>query len=151
MAGGAANVAVALFGDDASENLVVLPADVNSYGLLDAGVGVTGTDNPLEGLAGLLVVRDDPTMRIPGALDALRNIDTVVVIDNVLHETAKRASAVIAEGRAYASQGTYTQGDYREGGLALPACLRPAYRRGSPPCRPRLRKSDDRPGAGWRR
>ena len=113
MAGGAANVAVALFGDAASENLVVLPADVNTYGLLDAGVGATGTDNPLEGLAGLLVVRDDPTMRIPGALDALGNIGTVVVIDNVLHETAKRASAVIAEGRAYASQGTYTQGDFR--------------------------------------
>ena len=29
------------------------------------------------------------------------------------HETAKRATAVLAEGRSYASRGTYTQGDFR--------------------------------------
>ena len=62
MAAGAANVAIALFGDAASENLVVLPAEVNIHGLLDQGVGANGAGNPLEGLAGLLVVRDDPTM-----------------------------------------------------------------------------------------
>src|SRR5690606_1840723 len=38
MAGGAANLAVALFGDRASENLVVLPPEVNGWGLLDQGV-----------------------------------------------------------------------------------------------------------------
>lgn len=113
MAGGAANIAVALFGGAASDHLVVLPAEVNVHGLLDQGVGVQGGPDPLAGLAGLLVVRDDPTMRLPGAVAAIERIGTVVVLDNVLHETAKRAVAVIAEGRAYASQGTYTQGDFR--------------------------------------
>jgi predicted molibdopterin-dependent oxidoreductase YjgC len=113
MAGGATNVAVALFGEKAAENLVVLPAEVNVHGLLDQGIAVDGALDPLAGLAGLLVVRDDPTMRLPGAVEALAATGTVVVIDNVLHETARRASVVLAEGRAYASSGTYTQGDFR--------------------------------------
>ncbi|MBI5949713.1 MAG: (2Fe-2S)-binding protein [Chloroflexi bacterium] len=113
MAGGAANLAVALFGNAASENLVVLPTEANVNGLLDVGVAASGGDDPLAGLAGLLVVRDDPTMRLPGAAEALAKIGTIVVIDNVLHETAKRAAVVIAEGRAYASRGTYTTGGFR--------------------------------------
>lgn len=113
MAGGAANLAVALFGAEASAHLVVLPVEVNVHGLLDVGVAATGAADPLAGLAGLLVVRDDPTMRLPGAVEALAGVGTVVVIDNVMHETAKRAAVVIAEGRAYTSSGTYTQGDFR--------------------------------------
>jgi hypothetical protein len=113
MAGGAANIAVALFGEAAAEHLVVLPAEVNVHGLLDRGVGLGGSANPLEGLAGLLLVRDDPTMRLPGATEALARIGTVVVVDNVAQPAAKGAAAVIAEGRAYASRGTYTQGDFR--------------------------------------
>jgi predicted molibdopterin-dependent oxidoreductase YjgC len=113
MAGGAANLAIALFGEQASTNLVVLPPEVNVHGLLDVGVAVNGASDPLEGLAGLLIVREDPTMRLAGAAEALAKIETVVVIDNVMHPTAKRASVVIAEGRAYASNGTYTQGDFR--------------------------------------
>ena len=113
MAGGAANLAVALFGAEASSSLVVLPPEVNVHGLLDLGIGATGAANPLEGLSGLLVVRDDPTIRLPGAAEALAGIETIVVLDDVLHETAKRASVVIADARAYASDGTYTQGDFR--------------------------------------
>ncbi len=113
MAGGAANLAVSLFGADASKSLVVLPPEVNVHGLLDQGIAAEGSANPIEGAAGVLVIRDDPTMRLPGAADALAGMDAVVVVDNVLHETAKRATAVIAEGRAYASNGTYTQGDFR--------------------------------------
>jgi len=113
MAGGAANLAVALFGAEASSSLVVLPPEVNVHGLLDLGIGATGAANPLEGLSGLLVVRDDPTIRLPGAAEALAGIETIVVLDDVLHETAKRASVVIAAARAYASDGTYTQGDFR--------------------------------------
>lgn len=112
MAGGAANLAIALFGDEAANNLVIFPPEVNVNGLLDCGVGVEGGANPLEGLAGLLVFRDDPAMRLPGAVEALAGIETVVVIDGVLHETARRAAAVIAEGRAYASEGTYTQAGF---------------------------------------
>ena len=113
MAGGAANLAVALHGEAASDHLVVAPPEVNTHGLLDVGVAVEGNDNPLEGLTGLLVVRDDPTMRLPGAATALEGLDALVVIDNVAHETAKRATAVLAEGRSYASRGTFTQGDFR--------------------------------------
>ncbi|MCZ7576261.1 MAG: 2Fe-2S iron-sulfur cluster-binding protein [Dehalococcoidia bacterium] len=118
MAGGAANLAISLFGSGASKNLVVLPPEVNVHGLLDQGIAAEGSDNPLAGATGVLVIRDDPTMRLPGAAGALAGMDAVVVIDNVLHETAKRATAVIAEGRAYASNGTYTQGDFRVQRLA---------------------------------
>ena len=113
MAGGAANLAVALWAERASEFLVELPAEVNIHGLLDIGVGVEGALNPLDGLSGLLVVRDDPTMRLPGSVAALAGIGTIVVIDDVLHETAKQATAVIAGGGAYSASGTYTQGDFR--------------------------------------
>ncbi|MGD9935739.1 MAG: 2Fe-2S iron-sulfur cluster-binding protein, partial [Dehalococcoidia bacterium] len=113
MAGGAANVAVALFGNDASENLVVLPAEVNVHGLLDQGVAAAGAENPLAGLSGLLVIRDDPTMRLPSAAADLAGIGTIVAIDNVLSGVARAASVVLAEGRAYASEGTYTVGDHR--------------------------------------
>ena len=113
MAGGAANLAVALHGDVASDHLVIAPPEVNTHGLLDVGVGTDGAADPLAGLAGLLVIRDDPTMRLPGAAAALEALDALVVIDNVAHETAQRANVVIAEGRAYASRGTYTQGDFR--------------------------------------
>ncbi len=113
MAGGAANLAVALHGDAASDHLVIAPPEVNTHGLLDVGIAADGGDDPLAGLSGLLVIRDDPTMRLPRAAAALKELDALVVIDNVAHETAKRANVVIAEGRAYASRGTYTQGDFR--------------------------------------
>ena len=113
MAGGAANIAVAVFGSYASENLIVLPAEVNVHGLLDQGVGADAGADPLEGLAALLVIRDDPTMRLPAAAEALGRIGGLVVIDGVLSETAKAANVVLAEGRAYASDGTYLQGDFR--------------------------------------
>lgn len=113
MAGGAANVAVALFGEAASENLVVLPPAVNTNGLLDAGLMSDSAANPLDGLGGALIIRDDPTMQLPGAADALAKLDGLVVLDNVLSEAAKAANVVLAEGRSYASSGTYTQGDFR--------------------------------------
>ena len=113
MAGGAANLAVALHGAGAADHLVIAPPEVNAHGLLDTGVAVEGGGDPLAGLSGLLVVRDDPTMRLPAAAAALDRLDALAVIDNVAHETARRAHAVLAEGRAYASRGTYTQGDFR--------------------------------------
>ncbi|WP_322818237.1 2Fe-2S iron-sulfur cluster-binding protein [Tepidiforma sp.] len=118
MTGGAANLAVALFGEAASEHLAVLPPEANTWGLLDQGIGAEGGAAPLDGLAGLLVIRDDPTMRLPGAAAALDRIGTVVVVDGLTHATAKRAGAVIAEGRAYASEGTYTSADFRAQRLA---------------------------------
>ena len=113
MTGGAANLAIALFGSDASNNLVVLPPEANVHGLLDVGVAAQGAANPLEGLSAVLLVRDDPTMRLAGAAEALARAGTVIAIDNVLSDAAKAASVVIAEGRAYASAGTYTTGDHR--------------------------------------
>ena len=122
MAAGAANLAVALFGAQASEHLAILPAEVNVHGLQDIGVTLAGGPDPLAGLAGLLVVREDPTMRLPGAAAALDAIGTIVAIDSVASDTVKRASAVLAEGRAYASAGTFTQADHRTQKLA-PAIL----------------------------
>ncbi|GIW14978.1 MAG: hypothetical protein KatS3mg063_0831 [Tepidiforma sp.] len=118
MTGGAANLAIALLGERASEGLAVLPPEANTWGLLDQGIGAEGGAAPLEGLAGLLVIRDDPTMRLPGAAAALEQVGTIVVVDGVAHPTAKRAQAVIAEGRAYASAGTYTAADFRVQKLA---------------------------------
>ncbi|MFN8507485.1 MAG: 2Fe-2S iron-sulfur cluster-binding protein [Dehalococcoidia bacterium] len=118
MAAGAANLAIALFGAQASDHLAVLPAEVNVHGLQDAGVAIDGGTNPLDGLAGLLVVRDDPTMRLPGAAAALDSIATIVAIDSVASGAVKRATAVLAEGRAYAGAGTYTQADHRAQKLA---------------------------------
>jgi len=118
MTGGAANLAIALLGERASDGLAVLPPEANTWGLLDQGIGAEGGAKPLEGLAGLLVIRDDPTMRLAGATAALEQIGTIVVVDGVAHPTAKRAQAVIAEGRAYASAGTYTAADFRVQKLA---------------------------------
>jgi predicted molibdopterin-dependent oxidoreductase YjgC len=116
MTAGAANVAVAVAGDDASNTLVVLPSEVNVHGLLDQGVASRGGSNPLEGLTGLLVIGEDPSMRLPQA--SLDSIGTVVALDSVLHPTAKSAEVVIAVGDAYSSTGTYTQGDFRVQRLA---------------------------------
>ncbi len=114
MTAGAANLAIALFAGNASNNLVVLPPEVNVHGLLDVGVATTGNAaDPLDGLSAVLLVRDDPTMRLAGASAALARIGTVIAIDNVLSGAAKAAAVVLAEGRAYASTGTYTQGDHR--------------------------------------
>ncbi len=104
MAGGAANLAIALAGNAASERLLVLPPAVNSYGLLDAGIS-----GDISGASTLLAIREDVTMR---GIDTTK-FETIVAIDGVLHETAKAASVVLAEGRAYASSGTYAQGDFR--------------------------------------
>ncbi|GBD22675.1 NADPH-Fe(3+) oxidoreductase subunit alpha [bacterium HR29] len=116
MAAGAANLAIALCGERASEHLVVLPPEANAHGLLDLGLAANEPD--WEGLAGLLVFRDDPTLTVPAAATALRPECAVVVIDGLLHETAKAASVVIAEGRAYAAEGTYTAADFRVQRLA---------------------------------
>ena len=103
MAGGAANIATALFEKDASSHLLVLPPAVNANGLADLGLGAT---EPKAGAA-VLAIRDDLTMR------GLDSGNVAVAIDSVLSETAKVASVVLAEGRAYASRGTYLQGDFR--------------------------------------
>lgn len=116
MAGGAANLAIAICGELASERLVVLPPDANTHGLLDLGLGRATL--PIEQLAGLLVFRDDPSLVDPRVIEAVARGCAVVVIDGVLHETAKAATVVLAEGRAYATAGTYTTADFRVQRLA---------------------------------
>jgi predicted molibdopterin-dependent oxidoreductase YjgC len=114
MAGGAANIAVQLFGKNASEHLVVAPPEVNIHGILDMGVAQNDIFDEIDKFTGLLVIRDDPNMRIPEwSSNHFQNLDALVVIDNVMHTTAKLADVVIAEGRSYAGSGTYTQGDFR--------------------------------------
>ena len=116
MTAGSANISVAMAGAEASNALVVLPPEVNVNGLLDQGVAASGEANPLEGLAGLLVIGEDPSMRL--SQDSLDAIDTVVTLDAVLHPTAQGSDVVIATADAYSSAGTYTQGDFRVQRLA---------------------------------
>ena len=116
MTAGSANLAVTIAGNDASNALVVLQPEVNVHGLLDQGVAMEGRDNPADGLTGLLVVGEDPSMRLPQAsLDA---IETIVTVDSVLHGTAERAAVAIASGDTYSATGTYTQADFRVQRLA---------------------------------
>jgi predicted molibdopterin-dependent oxidoreductase YjgC len=102
MAGGAANIATALFEKDASAHLLVMPPAVNANGLADLGIGAAAPES-----GAVLAIRDDLTMR------GLEAGTAAVAIDSVLSETAKAAGVVLAEGRAYASRGTYLQGDFR--------------------------------------
>ena len=111
MAAGAANLAVAATAGEASNSLLVLPPEINVNGLLDQGVASNGSENPVEGLAGLLVVGEDPSMRLPVA--ALQAVETIVTLDSVLHPTADSSDVVLAAADAYSSRGTYTQGDFR--------------------------------------
>ena len=104
MAGGAANLAVAIAGDAASERLLVLPPDVNSYGIIDAGA-----NGDISEASTLLAIRDDITMR---GFDTA-GYESIIALDGILHPTAKAAAVVLAEGRAYATSGTYVQGDFR--------------------------------------
>ena len=114
MTSGAANIAVRLFGEKASDHLIVAPPEVNIHGILDMGVTQTSVVDQIDQLAGLVVIRDDPSMRIPQwSANHFQNLEALVVIDNVMHPTAKLADVVIAEGRAYSGSGTYTQGDFR--------------------------------------
>lgn len=121
----AANLAIALRGDDAANCLYVLPTEANTNGMLDMGIAPAGggmsfaamCDAAIAGtLKAMIVVGDNPLMfatdrtRTERALVAL---DALIVIDSVLTDTAKGATAVLADVPAYAKTGTYANAERR--------------------------------------
>jgi len=130
----ACNLAIALCGEQAAESLFVLPTEANVYGARDMGMdpllapgrapaaraGMT-FDEMLDAAAAgtlkaMLVFGDNPLMFAPGRArveQALAALDLLVVVDDVLTDTAKMAHAVFADVPAYAKTGTFTNGERR--------------------------------------
>jgi predicted molibdopterin-dependent oxidoreductase YjgC len=140
----AANLAIALRGEQAAESLFVLPTEANANGARDMGVdperapgrvdaaarGMTFremVDAAIGGsLKAMIVVGDNPVMFAPdrGRVEqALAALDLLIVIDDEMTDTAKMAHVVLADVPAYAKTGTFTSGDYRVSRLhaAMPA------------------------------
>jgi len=130
----AANLAIALRGDNAAASLFVLPTEANVNGARDMGVdprlGPGRAPAPAPGMSfagmveaanagtlkAIIVVGDNPLMYAPGAPaveQALASLDLLVVVDSVLTDTAKLAHAVFADVPAYAKTGTSTSGEHR--------------------------------------
>ncbi len=133
-AAAAANLAIALRGEDAAKSLHVLPTEANVNGARDMGVdplrgpgggtpaqsGMTFDEMVDAAIAGklkaMIVVGDNPLMFAPGRArieQALAALDLLVVIDSLLTDTAKAAHAVFADVPSYAKTGTYTSADRR--------------------------------------
>lgn len=130
----AANLAIALRGEDAPSCLIVLPSEANAWGARDMGIdpqlapgrepapapgmdlremidaAIAGT------LRAMVVVGDNPLLYAPDrerVQQALSSLDLLVVIDSVLTDTARLAHAVFADVPAYGKTGTYTSGERR--------------------------------------
>ena len=121
----AANLAIAVRGNDAANGLHVLPTDANVNGIVDAGVvpGAAGKafTEIIEAARGgeihaLVVHADNPLLNAPGTdaiREALSHLDALVVIDDVRSTTAELATVVLAEAPFHAEEGTITNGDRR--------------------------------------
>ncbi len=121
----AANLAIAVRGNDAANGLHVLPTDANVNGIVDAGVvpgaaGKTFTEIIEAARSGeihaLVVHADNPLLNAPGTdaiREALSHLDALVVIDDVRSTTAELATVVLAEAPFHAEEGTITNGDRR--------------------------------------
>ncbi len=67
-------------------------------------------------LKALLVVGDNPALWLPGrteVLDALRRLDALVVIDQLMTDTAAEAHLVLPDVDVYGKDGTFTSADRR--------------------------------------
>ncbi len=121
----AANLAIALRGDDAPNCLYVLPTEANSNGMRDMGVvprdgGLWFRDMCDAAMAGtlkaMIVVGDNPLMFAPDRArteQALAALDALIVIDSVLTDTAKVAHAVLADVPSYGKTGTFSSAERR--------------------------------------
>lgn len=121
----AANLAIALRGDDAPNCLYVLPTEANSNGMRDMGIAPADggmdfgemCDAAIAGtLKAMIVVGDNPMMFAPDRMRterALAALDALIVIDSSLTDTAKAATAVLADVPAYAKTGTYANAERR--------------------------------------
>jgi predicted molibdopterin-dependent oxidoreductase YjgC len=146
----AANLAIALRGENAAESLYVMPTEANVRGALDMGVdpqrapaggaAVAGMSFPemvdaaIDGrLKAMVVVGDNPLMFAPGrgrVERALAALELLIVVDGLHTETAQRAHVVFADVPSYAKTGTYTNAEGRvnrlHAGFAALADARPA-------------------------
>ena len=120
----AANLAIALAGPaGAPASLHVLPPESNSVGVRDLGIfpaedglGVTAMlQAAREGsLKALIVARDNPMMLHAdraGTLEALENLDALVVIDEVASETVRLATHVLPDVSAFGKDGHIANAD----------------------------------------
>ncbi len=120
----AANLAIALAGPEAAPtSLHVLPPESNSVGLRDIGVvpGEGGLDTAAMlaaardgSLKALLVARDNPVLLHPdrdATIQALDNLDALIVIDEVATETAQRATHVLPDVSSFGKDGHITNAD----------------------------------------
>ena len=150
----AANIALLLRGREAARSFYGLPTEANANGARDMGVApdVGPGREPLAGDAGLdvggiidgaregtikalLVAGDNPLMFAPARArvqEALANLDALIVIDQLLTETAQQAHAVLADVPTYGKDGTFTNADRRVQRLraaqAAPGDAQPAWR-----------------------
>ena len=131
----AANLALLLRGRDAARSFYVLPTEANVNGARDMGVGpsigpgrapVTGEagadfngiiDRARKGeIKALVILEDDPILFAAGrghVQEALAKLDLLVVIDQLLTQTAEQAHVVLADVPAYGKDGTVTSADRR--------------------------------------
>ena len=122
-AAAAANLAIAVKGEAATESLHVLPIEANVNGVRDMGAKPGANGKGLRemlsgGVKGLVVVGDNP-MLLTADKDAveagLRSLDALVVIDGLRSETADYAHVVFADLPSYGKDGTRTSADRRVG------------------------------------
>lgn len=130
----AANLAIELRGERAAESLIVLPTEANVHGAVDMGVSpdegpgraaasVPGMDFAqmiaaanAGTLKALIVVGDNPLMFAPGTAavrSALEKLELLIVIDDVMTDTAKLAHCVFADVPTYAKTGTFSNAERR--------------------------------------
>jgi len=121
----AANLAIALRGNEAGSAFHYLPTDANVLGIADMGIipGTGGKSFPeiIEAaqrgeVKALVIHSDNPLLNAPGrtAIEAaLQGLDTLVVIDSLRSTTAEYATAVLAAAPFFATDGTITNADRR--------------------------------------
>ncbi len=139
----AANVALLLRGKDAARSIYVMPTEANVNGAFDMGVSPAdgGGDfnsiiqGALDGtIRALVVAGDNPMLLAPGRArveEALAKLECLVVIDQLLTETAQRAHVVLADAPTYAKDGTFTNSDRRvqrvRAAMSVPGDAQPAW------------------------
>ena len=121
----AANLAIAIRGEDAANGLLVLPTDANVNGIADMGVapGSGGRSFPeiiaaaqAGEIRGLLIHADNPLLNAPGTdaiRAALQRLEALVVIDEVRSTAGEYATVVLAETPFHAEDGTIINADRR--------------------------------------
>ena len=149
----AANIALLLRGRTAARSFYLLPGEANVHGARDMGVtpdlgpgrkpveGEVGLDfnGIIEGarageIKALVVMGDNPLMFAPArgiVQEALSKLDFLLVIDQLLTDTAQQAHVVLADAPTYSKDGTFTNADRRVQRLraaqAVPGEARPAW------------------------